>query len=157
PAHRLQLVPQSPLPPMPGGRPGPMARRAGLRTPARSVLPRGVYATLPEEIGPLAMQNPRLVYSTLFRAAESMLQIAADPKHLGAQIGFLAVLHPWGQNLHLHPHVHGVVSGGGLSADSTRWLACRQGFFLPVRVLSRLFRGKFLALLQNAYERQQRA
>jgi hypothetical protein len=115
-----------------------------------------VVFTLPEALGPVALQNKRLVYGTLFRAAaETLLQIAADPQHLGADIGFLAVLHTWGQNLHLHPHVHCVVPGGGLSPEGTRWVACRPGFFLPVRVLSRLYRGKFLAFLQEAFEQRQ--
>jgi hypothetical protein len=115
-----------------------------------------VVFTLPDEIGPLALQNRRRIYGMLFRAtAESLLTIAADPRHLGAQIGFLAVLHTWGQNLHLHPHVHCVVPGGGLSPDRSQWIACRPGFFLPVRVLSRLFRTKFLSFLQRAYEHRQ--
>src|SRR5262249_47011547 len=91
--------------------------------------------TLPPDLGPIALHNPRVVYGTLFRAtAETLLQVAADPKHLGAKIGFQAVLHTWGQNLHLHPHLHCVVPGGGIAADGTRWVACRPGFFLPVRV-----------------------
>ena len=115
-----------------------------------------VVFTLPVELGPLALQNPRVLYGLLFRAsAETLLEIAADPKHLGAQIGFVAVLHTWGQNLHLHPHLHCVVPGGGLSADGSRWVACRPGFFLPVRVLSCLFRNKFVSLLRGAYERQE--
>ena len=115
-----------------------------------------VVFTLPHEIGPLALQNQRRIYGMLFQAAaESLLTIAADPRHLGAQIGFLAVLHTWGQNLHLHPHVHCVVPGGGLSPDQRQWIACRPGFFLPVRVLSRLFRAKFLSFLRDAYDRQQ--
>jgi hypothetical protein len=100
------------------------------------------------------LQNPRVVYGLLFQAAaETLQQIAADPKHLGAEIGFLAILHTWGQNLQHHPHVHCVVPGGGLSPDASRWVACRPGFFLPVRVLSRVFRGKFLALLRTAFDR----
>ena len=115
-----------------------------------------VVFTVPELIGPIALQNPRVVYGILFRAAtETLLQIAADPKHLGAEIGILAVLHTWGQNLQHHPHVHCVVPGGGLSPDGSRWIACRPGFFLPVRVLSRVFRGKFLALLRNAFDHGQ--
>ncbi len=111
-----------------------------------------VVFTLPSRLGPIALQNPRIVYGTLFRAAaETMLQLAADPKHLGADIGFFAVLHTWGQNLHLHPHVHCVVPGGGIAADRSRWIACRPGFFLPVAVMRRLFRGKFLALFQDAF------
>jgi hypothetical protein len=112
-----------------------------------------VVFTLPAALGPIALQNPREVYGLLFKAAAETLQhIAADPKHLGAEIGFLAVLHTWGQNLQHHPHVHCVVPGGGLSPDGSRWIACRPGFFLPVRVLSRVFRGKFLALLRNAFD-----
>jgi Putative transposase/Transposase zinc-binding domain len=111
-----------------------------------------VVVTLPDELGPLALQNPRVVYGTLFRAsAETLLTIAADPAHLGAEIGFLSVLHTWGQNLHLHPHVHVVVPGGGLAPGGDRWVACRPGFFLPVKVLSRVFRGKFLAQLEEAF------
>ena len=113
-----------------------------------------VVFTLPAALGPIALQNPRAVYGLLFRAAaETLQQIAADPKHLGAEIGFLAVLHTWGQNLQHHPHVHCVVPGGGLAPDGSRWVACRRGFFLPVRVLSRVFRGKFLALLGAAFDR----
>jgi hypothetical protein len=112
-----------------------------------------VVLTLPAALGPIALQNPREVYGILFRAAaETLQQIAADPKHLGAEIGFLAILHTWGQNLEHHPHVHCVVPGGGLSPDGSRWIACRPGFFLPVRVLSSVFRGKFLALLRNAFD-----
>jgi hypothetical protein len=113
-----------------------------------------VVFTLPAALGPIALQNPREVYGLLFRAAaETLQQIAADPKHLGAEIGFLAVLHTWGQNLQHHPHVHCVVPGGGLSSNGERWIAGRPGFFLPVRVLSRVFRGKFLALLRAAFDR----
>jgi Putative transposase len=94
-------------------------------------------------------------YGTLFRAsAEALLRIAADPTHLGAEVGFLSVLHTWGQNLHLHPHVHCVVPGGGLSPDGEQWIACRPGFFLPVRVLSRVFRGTFLSGLEEAFRRE---
>jgi hypothetical protein len=114
-----------------------------------------VVLTLPAALGPIALQNPRQVYGLLFRAAaETLRQVAADPKHLGAEIGFLAILHTWGQNLEHHPHVHCVVPGGGLAPDGSRWVACRPGFFLPVRVLSRVFRGKFLALLRDAFDRR---
>ena len=113
-----------------------------------------VVFTLPAALGPIALQNPRVVYGLLFRAAaETLQQVAADPEHLGAEIGFLAVLHTWGQNLQHHPHVHCVVPGGGISPDASRWVACRPGFFLPVRVLSRVFRGKFLSLLRAAFDR----
>jgi hypothetical protein len=112
-----------------------------------------VVFTVPERIAPLALQNKRVLYKILFRAAsETLLTIAADPKRLGAKIGFLAVLHTWGQNLLHHPHLHCVVPGGGISPDGRRWVACRPGFFLPVRVLSRMFRGKFLAYLKQAFE-----
>ena len=108
-----------------------------------------VVFTLPQWVGPLALQNQRLIYGLLLRAAaETLLQIAADPKHLGAEIGVLAVLHTWGQNLSYHPHIHCVIPGGGLSLDGSRWVSCRKGFFLPVRVLSRLFRGEFIAYLR---------
>jgi Putative transposase/Transposase zinc-binding domain len=113
-----------------------------------------VVFTLPPQIGRLALQNPKLIYAILFRAAsQTLLEIAADPKHLGASIGFLAVLHTWGQNLHLHPHLHCIVPGGGISPDGSRWIACRKSFFLPVRVLSRLFRTKFLRSLKAAFHK----
>ncbi len=113
-----------------------------------------VVFTVPEALAPLALQNKRVVYDILFAAASStLLKIAADPKHLGAEIGFLVVLHTWGQNLLHHPHLHCVVPGGGLSPDGKHWVACRTGFFLPVRVLSRLFRRLFLDGLQRARER----
>jgi hypothetical protein len=98
--------------------------------------------------------NPRAVYGLLMRAAaETLLEVAANPIHLGAEVGVLAVLHTWGQNLTLHPHVHCVVTGGGLSLDGSRWVAGRDDFFLPVRVLSRVFRGKFLSGLRAAFRR----
>ena len=113
-----------------------------------------VVFTLPAALDPIALQNPRVVYGLLFQAAAATLrQVAADPKHLGAEIGFLAVLHTWGQNLQHHPHVHCVVPGGGLAPDASRWVACRPRFFLPVRVLSRVFRGKFLSMLRAAFDR----
>jgi len=111
-----------------------------------------VVFTVPEQIAPIAYQNKKVVYRILFRAtAEALRTIAADPKHLGAEIGFFAVLHSWGSNLLHHPHLHCVVPGGGLSPDETRWIACRPGFFLPVRVLSRLFRRLFLDYLIKAF------
>ena len=104
-----------------------------------------VVFTLPASIGPIAFQNKAAVYDLLFRtAAETLTTIAADPKHLGARIGLTAVLHTWGSALTHHPHVHVIVPGGGLSPDGSRWIACKPGFFLPVRVLSRLFRRLFL-------------
>jgi hypothetical protein len=109
--------------------------------------------TLPQELSPLALQNKKAVYSLLFRAsAETLLKVAADPKHLEAEIGFLSVLHTWGQNLLHHPHVHCVIPAGGLSADHARWVHPGSGFFLPVRVLSRVFRGKFIAGLKRLFQ-----
>jgi hypothetical protein len=113
-----------------------------------------IVFTLPNALNRIALANPRVVYDLLMRAtAETLLEVAADPQHLGAQIGVLAVLHTWGQNLQFHPHVHCVVPGGGLSPDGTRWVASPSNFFLPVRVLSRVFRGKFLAGLRAAFAR----
>jgi hypothetical protein len=112
-----------------------------------------VVFTLPAPAAEIAFQNKAAVYAILFRAAaETLRTIAADPRHLGAEIGLLAVLHTWGQNLHHHPHVHCVVPGGGPSPDGTSWVGCRPGFFLPVRVLSRLFRRLFLDQLRTAFE-----
>jgi hypothetical protein len=112
-----------------------------------------VVFTLPGDLAAIAYQNKALVYGLLFRAtAETLRTIAADPMHLGAEIGFFAVLHTWGQNLLHHPHLHCVVAGGGLSADGRRWIACKPGFFLPVRVLSRLFRRLFLEHLKKAFD-----
>jgi putative transposase/transposase-like zinc-binding protein len=111
-----------------------------------------VVFTIPEPIAAIAFQNKRALYNMLFHAsAETLRTIAADPQHLGAEIGFLAILHTWGQNLLHHPHVHCVVPGGGISPDTSRWVACRSGFFLPVRVLSRLFRRLFLEQLRHAF------
>ena len=120
-----------------------------------------VVFTLPAEVAAVALANPAVVYGMLFQAASAALrEVAADPKSLGAQVGVVAVLHTWGQNLHHHPHLHGLVTGGGLSCDrsgrvhaSPCWRSCRPGFFLPVRVLGRVFRGKFLALVRQAHAR----
>ena len=122
-----------------------------------------VVFTLPQEVADVALAHPALLYDLLFQAASATLRdVAANPKRLGAQVGVLMVLHTWGQNLHHHPHVHGVVTGGGLSCDADgvvdatpRWVSCRPGFFLPVRVLSRVFRGKYLAALRQAFDRGQ--
>jgi hypothetical protein len=112
-----------------------------------------VVFTLPAAVAEIAFQNKAVVYAILFRAAaETLRTIAADPRHLGAELGVVAVLHTWGQTLTHHPHVHCVVPGGGPSLDGTRWVACRPGFFLPVRVLSRLFRRLFLDELRAAFE-----
>jgi hypothetical protein len=111
-----------------------------------------VVFTLPAEIAPIAYQNKAVVYDLLFRtAAQTLITIAADPKHLGARIGATAVLHSWGSTMTHHPHIHMIVPGGGISLDGTRWVRCRPGFLLPVRVLSRLFRRLFLAALADAH------
>ncbi len=119
-----------------------------------------VVFTLPREVADLALANPAVLYDLLFQAASATLRdVAANGKRLGAQVGALLVLHTWGQNLHHHPHVHAVVTGGGLSCNakgvidaSPRWIGCRKGFLLPVKVLSRVFRGKYLAGLQQAFD-----
>jgi predicted RNA-binding Zn-ribbon protein involved in translation (DUF1610 family) len=111
-----------------------------------------VVFTLPAPISDIAYYNKSVLYGLLFQAAaETLLTIAADPRHLGARIGATMVLHTWGSAMTHHPHVHGIVSGGGLSLDGQRWVACRAGFFLPVRVLSRLFRRLFLEKLSEAH------
>lgn len=112
-----------------------------------------VVFTIPHELSWLALRNKKAVYDLLFRAsAATLLEIAADPKHLGAEIGFLSVLHTWGQNLQHHPHIHCVVPAGGLSPDHQRWVHPRYSFFLPVKVLERVFQGKFVAGLKQAFQ-----
>jgi hypothetical protein len=128
-----------------------LAARAADLLPVRYV---HVVFTLPHELAPLAFHNKRILYTLLFRAsAATLLKIAADPKHLGAEIGFLGVLHTWGQNLLHHPHVHCVIPAGGLSIDHKRWVHPPYPFFLPIKVLSRVFRGKFVAGLKRAYKK----
>ena len=133
------------------------ARQAWLAKRSTELLPVPYYHvvfTLPNVLAPLALQNKARVYGLLFRAAaQTLLQIAADPEHLGAKIGFLAVLHTWGQTLLHHPHLHCVVPGGGLSPDQRRWIPCGHKFFLPVKVLSVVFRGKFLDALERAFKK----
>jgi hypothetical protein len=108
--------------------------------------------TVPHELNVLALDNPRLFYDLLFTAsAQTLLEIAADPKHLGAKIGVISILHTWGQNLLLHPHIHCAIPAGRISSDHRRWIHPRYPFFLPVKVLSRVFRGKFLAALKRLY------
>lgn len=134
-----------------------LAREAGYLLPVEY---HHLVFTLPQPLAPLAVARPRLVYGLLFEAASAAVQeLAADPKYLGAQVGLVAVLHTWGQTLTLHPHLHVVASGGGLACDrhgvlaeQPCWRSCRPGFFLPVRVLSRLFRGKFVAGLRRTWE-----
>jgi hypothetical protein len=145
-----------------------LARAHWLDQQAQHLLPVEYYHlvfTLPSEVADLALANPAALYDLLLRAAAATLRdAAANPKHLGARVGMLLVLHTWGQNLHHHPHVHEIVTGGGLSCDrrgivgpSPRWVACRPGFFLPVKVLGRLFRGKYLAGLQHAFQQKKLA
>ena len=115
-----------------------------------------VVFTLPEVISKMAYQNKSVIYTLLFQsAAQTLLKIAADPKHLGAQLGITMVLHSWGSALMHHPHVHCIVPGGGITLDGQQWLSCKPGFFLPVRVLSKLFRRLFLAQLDKAYRSHQ--
>src|SRR4029453_14490339 len=111
-----------------------------------------VVFTLPAATADIAYQNKAMIYDLLFKAsAETLITIAADPKHLGARVGVTSVLHTWGSALTHHPHVHMIMPGGGISLDGSRWVSCRPGFFLPVRVLSRLFRRLFLAGLAEAH------
>lgn len=113
-----------------------------------------VVFTLPHDLSALILQNKKLLYDVLFHASsETLLEVAADPKHLGAHIGFLSVLHTWGQNLQHHPHVHCVVPAGGLAPDQSQWVHSRPGFFLPVRVLSAVFRGKFVDALERLFRK----
>ncbi len=112
-----------------------------------------VVFTLPRELAPLALQNKRLIYNLLFHSsAATLLEIACDPRHLGAEIGFFSVLHTWDQRLQHHPHVHCVLSAGGLAPDHSHWISSPRSFFLPVKVLSRVFRGKFVAGLKTAFQ-----
>jgi hypothetical protein len=131
------------------------ARDRWLAARSRELLPTRyvhVVFTVPAQLTPLALQNKREIYGLLFRtSADTLLQIARDERHLGAEIGFFSVLHTWDQKLRHHPHVHCVVPAGGLSPDHTRWIAPRPGFFLPVAVLSRVFRGKFVAGLRSLH------
>jgi hypothetical protein len=131
------------------------ARHRWLAARRRELLPTRyshVVFTLPHELAPMALQNKKVVYDLLFRAsAETLLEVARDPKHLGAEIGFFSVLHTWNQKLEFHPHVHCVVAAGGLSPDHQRWIAPQHNFFLPVRVLGAVFRGKFVAGLRKAF------
>lgn len=131
------------------------ARVRWLQQRERELLPtRYVHAvfTLPRELAPLALQNKRLIYSLLFHAsAATLLEIARDPRHLGAKIGFFSVLHTWNQRLQHHPHVHCVIAAGGLAPEHSRWISSRRSFFLPVKVLSRVFRGKFISGLKAAF------
>jgi hypothetical protein len=137
------------------------AREKWLQRRQQELLPVGYYHlvfSVPHALVPLIWQNKKVLFTLLFEAsAATLLEVASDAKHLGAQIGFLSILHTWGQTLQPHPHVHCVVPGGGLSPDHARWIASRSRFFLPVKVLSRVFRGKFVAGLRRAFLRNELA
>lgn len=112
-----------------------------------------VVFTIPSELNPLVLMNQKVMYNILFRSvSETLTELAGNPKHLGARIGFIGILHTWGQNLMDHPHIHCVVTGGGLSSNENSWVSCRKGFFIPVRVMSALFKGKFLDHLKVSFE-----
>jgi hypothetical protein len=135
------------------------ARERWLAARRRELLPSRyvhVVFTLPPQLASVALQNKKVIYDLLLRAsAETLLEVARDPRHLGAEIGFFSVLHTWNQKLGLHPHVHCVVAAGGLSPDHTRWIRSRSRFFLPIQVLRRVFRGKFVAGLRSAFQHGQ--
>ena len=135
------------------------ARERWIQARRRELLPTPyvhVVFTLPAQLASLALQNKKAIYGLLLRAsAETLLQVARNPRHLGAEIGFFSVLHTWNQKLQLHPHVHCVIPAGGLSLDRTRWIRSRPRFFLPIQVLGRVFRGKFVAGLKSAFQRGQ--
>src|SRR5208282_5453372 len=115
-----------------------------------------VVFTLPSRLAPLALQNKKILYDLLFRtSADTLLEVARDPKHLGAEIGFFSVLHTWSQKLNIHPHVHCVVPAGGLSPDHTHWVPSRDNYFLPKEVLREVFRGKFVDALEQAFQKGQ--
>jgi hypothetical protein len=127
-----------------------LAAREGELLPTRYV--HAVF-TLPRELAPLTLQNKKVIFNLLFHAsAETLLEVARDPRHLGAEIGFFSVLHTWNQRLQFHPHAHCVLASGGLSPDHTRWISSSRRFFLPIKVLSRVFRGKFVAGLKAAFQ-----
>lgn len=134
---------------------GSLAKEKWLRARKEELLPVPYFHivfTLPDDLNRLALINQRVIYTILFQAtAQTLLHLGRDKKHLGAEVGLIAVLHTWGQNLMNHPHVHCIVPGGGLSQDKTRWIESRKNFFIPVHVLSRVFRGKFLEQLKKAY------
>ncbi len=132
------------------------ARLRWLAARERELLPtRYVHAvfTLPRELAPVALQNKKVIFDLLFHAsAQTLLDVARDPRHLGAEIGFFSVLHTWNQKLQFHPHAHCIVAAGGMSPDHTRWISSSRRFFLPIKVLSRVFRGKFVAGLKAAFQ-----
>jgi len=132
------------------------ARERGIAARRRELLPTRylhVVFTLPRHLAPVVLPNKKVIYDLLFRASgETLLEVARDPRHLGAEIGFFSVLHTWNQKLRLHPHVHCVVPAGGLSLDHARWVRSRDNYFLPKAVLRKVFRGKFVAALRQAFQ-----
>ena len=132
------------------------ARERWIAARGRELLPTRylhVVFTVPRHLAPVVLQNKKVIYDLLFRAsAETLLEVARDPRHLGAEIGFFSVLHTWSQQLKIHPHVHCVVPAGGLSLDHTRWVHSPDNYFLPKAVLRRVFRGKFVAALRQAFQ-----
>jgi hypothetical protein len=136
------------------------ARERWIAARQRELLPTPyaqVVFTLPSRLAPLVLQNKKILYDLLFRvSAETLLEVARDPKHLGAEIGFFSVLHTWSQKLNIHPHVHCVVPAGGLSPDRTRWIRSQENYFLPKKVLRKIFRGKFVDALKQAFQDGQR-
>jgi Putative transposase/Transposase zinc-binding domain len=135
------------------------ARERWIAARQRELLPTPyahVVFTLPHRLAPLVLQNKKLLYDLLFRSsAETLLEVARNPKHLGAEIGFFSVLHTWSQKLKIHPHVHCVVPAGGFSPDHTRWVRSRDNYFLPKKVLRKIFRGKFVDALEQAFQNDQ--
>jgi hypothetical protein len=135
------------------------ARERWIAARQRELLPTHylhVVFTLPRHLAPLVLQNKKVIYGLLFRtSAETLLEVARNPEHLGAEIGFFSVLHTWSQKLNLHPHVHCVVPAGGLSPDHTRWIHARENYFLPKKVLRKVFRGKFVSALEQAFQNGQ--
>src|SRR3989454_702111 len=135
------------------------ARERWIAARQRELLPTRylhVVFTLPRHLAPLVLQNKKVIYGLLFRtSAETLLEVARNPEHLGAEIGFFSVLHTWSQQLNLHPHVHCVVPAGGLSPDHTRWIHARENYFLPKKVLRKVFRGKFVSALERAFQNGQ--
>src|SRR5262252_3385692 len=133
------------------------ARERWIAARQRDLLPTRylhVVFTLPSRLAPLVLQNKKVLYDLLFRtSAETLLEVARNPEHLGAEIGFFSVLHSWSQQLNLHPHVHSVVPAGGLSPDHTRWIHARENYFLPKKVLRKVFRGKFVDALKQAFHK----
>jgi len=135
------------------------ARERWIAARQRELLPTRylhVVFTLPRHLAPLVLQNKKVIYGLLFRtSAETLLKVARNPEHLGAEIGFFSVLHTWSQQLNIHPHVHCVVPAGGLSPDHSRWIHARENYFLPKKVLSKVFRGKFVSALERAFQNGQ--